>query len=772
VKEHDRNESWPAALPLIFFIAGLELHSRAVNPNGFMAGVAAIASALLLVRRFRRPAAVPALFCLLGALIGSREGYLAERTTRAFAGLDRAGFVTVTAPMERDWELFGKAAHGEATYRMTVRRFSVSDGRTEREFVEPLTIWCTDPPDIGLKREIVAEGFLRRKHGRFSLSVKSPLLLSYRGETGPMQPRFWNRMVSQRLESFAGKSPRTDDAIILARALALGRSDRLPEELKRSYRSAGTYHLLVFSGMQIAFAAAFLAIALRLLWSPRAVDFALLTLALLAPLFAGSEPSVSRSAWMIGLYALSRILRRPTSTANLLFVSALVRLIAVPDELHDASFALTYAATGGLILAGGALASLVPAEWRAARVLARGIGAELATTPLSMYYFSRFTVGGSLVTILIAPVIATMLFCSVALILSAFLLPAAIAPLSVVLVVLDRGCRVVNDFFASTLGLAGLVAAPALLFVVGGFATHLALVLLLPKPRRAWSVPALLAAPLAALLTTLLFERPQQTRLEALDVGQGDAILLRAPLSTILVDGGGRAGDEAFGNRVLLPLLLSRHVRRLDLVVLSHAHPDHCGGLATVVRELEVGCIVLSGRQSREECAADLIDAANERGVPVRVAEHVRSHRTADVNLDITVPRLRFKRSPLNNGSVVVRAAAPGLTALLPGDVESDAERLLLEEWPHLAADVLKVPHHGSRTSTTSDFLSVVRPRVTLISCGLDNLYGHPHPSVVERLSSRGCSPLRTDRNGTVVIEQREGHFFTTREFDWPRSAE
>src|SRR5688572_18599042 len=156
----------------------------------------------------------------------------------------------------------------------------------------------------------------------------------------PFAPESWNRMLANRLEKHAAQHP---TEVALAQALLLGRGERLTEETRDSFRDGGTYHLLVFSGLQIALAAALLGALLRWLHAPRASDWLLLTFAVIAPLFIGPTASVSRASLGIGLYALSRIIKRPTSVENLWCVAALLRLMLEPRDLFEASFHLTYA---------------------------------------------------------------------------------------------------------------------------------------------------------------------------------------------------------------------------------------------------------------------------------------------------------------------------------------------------------------------------------------------------------------------------------------------
>jgi competence protein ComEC len=224
----------------------------------------------------------------------------------------------------------------------------------------------------------------------------------------------------------------------------------------------------------------------------------------------------------------------------------------------------------------------------------------------------------------------------------------------------------------------------------------------------------------------------------AFDVGQGDAIALTDGTHAILVDGGPAGGQ-------LLPQLADAGIRRLDAVFLSHAHPDHCGGLPAVLDRVPVGVLYVSPRRFTGDCAQRLAGAQLIRDGATFVfgAIHVAAH---------AVPRT-FRRAAENNASVVLHVQLGRTRILLTGDVEREAESLLAAR--DLGADILKVAHHGSRSSSTPAMLDAVCPRVAVISCGRRNVFGHPHVEVLDALRARRIRVLRTDRDGTVVIPCR-----------------
>lgn len=655
-------------------------------------------------------------------------------------------FVTLTAPVDTEW------VPSRDAVRTRVDEFEIetSDGETRR-IGERLSIYAPPSvPPIGECDSISLEGFLRRStDGRFYVSVKSARLVEVFTTGSPWHPHRWNRKIRGALERHVAVFPEHARAVALIRAVALGDGSSLSAEIRDSYRRGGTYHLLVFSGMQIAFAAAIVTFLLRLMRLGQATDASLVVLALLAPLFAGNDPSVSRASTMLAVYGFSRLLRRPTPMPNLLFLSATIRLAMNPDELSSPGFLLTYAATFGLVVVGASIARLTTRP--AGMTIAYGLGAELCTQPLTLLFFRHYAIGGFAITLLLAPTLGSIILLSVP-IAGALAIGSDLAwPLLELVSLIDRLAVMVNEV-SSCLRLTGIAPAPPGWLVAACFlmAWSISISRLKQKTRALAIIVCLATIPLSVAWRGHL-EAGKGPSVEILDVGQGDSILVRAG-RTMLVDGGGSPGDPEFGRRTLIPLLADRGITRIDVVAMSHPDIDHCGGLLSVVRTVPVEEIWISPRHLGELCTRELIGAAPRSRI--RFLRDGDEIEVGELKVEITVPRLRYKNHPINNGSVLMTAKVGAARFLLTGDIERDAELDLVDEaGGRLEADVLKVPHHGSRTSTSEELLEAVRPRVAVISCALDNLYGHPAPEVLARLRAHSIHVIRTDRSGSVRMK-------------------
>ncbi|SFH57847.1 competence protein ComEC [Tindallia magadiensis] len=240
-----------------------------------------------------------------------------------------------------------------------------------------------------------------------------------------------------------------------------------------------------------------------------------------------------------------------------------------------------------------------------------------------------------------------------------------------------------------------------------------------------------------------------------IDVGQGDSFLIKTPEGTsILIDG----GSPQYGDDVVA-YLKREEVKQIDYLIATHPHSDHIGGLITVMKEFQVENLILPEVSHTSQLFESFLDEASTSGARISpVKKSFRHSLEDDIFFDILHTGVHYG-AHLNNWSVVLRLTHHDMSFLFTGDLESEAEMDLLNQFSSkkLASEVLKVGHHGSNTSTTPSFLQVVNPQVALISCGVNNQYGHPNTEVINRLEKSGVWIYRTDLQGNVVLYS-DGH--------------
>lgn len=244
---------------------------------------------------------------------------------------------------------------------------------------------------------------------------------------------------------------------------------------------------------------------------------------------------------------------------------------------------------------------------------------------------------------------------------------------------------------------------------------------------------------------------PSTFELHVLDIGQGDALLLRTKSGeNILIDGGpGTTVLEELGE------VLSPFDRRLDLVILTHPHEDHVAGLVPILQRFDVGEVLLSAPEYNNQAYEALMKEIGERDIPYSFADDDHDFVFGELRLDVLFPFEPFtgdRMDNVNNASPVIRATWKEVTVLLTGDAEMEVEAQLLEAGVDVEADILKAGHHGSRTSSTEDFLEAVGAELMLISCGLGNDYGHPHEETLEKTADFEMEVHRTDLEGRISV--------------------
>ena len=591
------------------------------------------------------------------------------------------------------------------------------------------------------------QGVARREGTRVSVADAR-----IRSIEGPAFLARWRTRAAEVIDTLYGEQA------ALAKALLIADERDIAPEIRRQFADAGIIHMLSVSGLHVAVLAEGVVLVLLIAGAStrRAELVATVTISVFV-LFVGAPSQAVRSAAMYAAVVMSRRFQRPTSPWALLALGAALPLMQ-PRVVNEIGYHLSVAGMAGLI-ASGRLTRRLPLDripsWgrRVARETIATLVASAVTAPIVAWHFGRVSLAAPITNLAAAPLFGLaqpVLFLSLVL-----------APFRAFASLLADGTRVLLvgiekvGAYGAAIPVSALDVQPSAvtaLLLAGSAASMLAACV-----SRHWGRPAVLTfvAIGAALWWPIL--RPAGSRLEIhmIDVGQGDAIALRTPRwRWILVDAGDQWRESDVGARVVVPYL-RRRGGDIAAFILSHPHADHIGGAGSVLRLMPVGSVWDGGFPQASSVYEGVLAAARDRGVVWRTARLGVAATIDGVRLTILFPdSAEIASAPdANAASVVMMAEYRGVRLLLTGDAERDVEARLVERLGgHLRADVLKVGHHGSATSTTTPFLDAVTPRLALVSVGAGNRYGHPSPDVLDALHARGAQVIRTDDGGSIVI--------------------
>ncbi len=565
-------------------------------------------------------------------------------------------------------------------------------------------------------------------------------------------------------------------------ALVLGDRRGLDDDVRDAFARTGLMHLIAVSGLHVLLVGLLLyrllkGLLLRLGAPLRTVDAvrAGVTLGVLVvyALLTGGSASVVRAVVMTALVVGGDVLQRPSPPLNALGVAALVLLLFDPMQVFDVGFGLSFAAVAGLVVLTPVLTQAVPARWRERRAVRAftsavmtTLGATLATLPLLLYSFGRLPIGGLALNLIAIPL--TNAAFSAGLLTALFGgWPGLAAPFGAMADVLARAVVAFTE--AGDAGLGGLAYEGYVTrgLVLAALTAGLLSLAAWEWPRGRVRLALLgLAFGVAALWQGVLRgEARPHLELVFFDVGQGDALLVRTPSGrTLLVDAGSSESDAA--RRTILPHLRRYGLSHLDAVVVTHPHDDHEGGVAALLRAGRVRGLYRNADTLRSPSRRRTQRLADSLRVPVRVLTAGDTLALdPDVRIAVLAPARGFPAQSTNDGSLVLQLTYGATRVLLLGDAETPSETALVARYGALLqSDVIKVGHHGSRTSSSGPLLRAARaPGCTaVVSVAARNVYRLPGPEVVQRwrrtcrrthlTSANGALWLRSD--GRTVTKQ------------------
>ena len=565
--------------------------------------------------------------------------------------------------------------------------------------------------------------------------------------------------------------------------ILLGDRDGIPQAMQQNFQRAGLAHLLAVSGLHVGLAAGFLLTLFKYFKMKEAASWAFTLIIILVYLgVIGFKASALRASLLLFIGAGAFLLKREKDPLTALSAAALAILLFKPLWLFTLSFQLSFTAALSIFLLTPIFekhTDFIPKFLRG--ILCVTLAAQLGVFPLTAYYFYEVSLISLLANVLALPVVGMVVSMGFLSIICSFLFPG-------VEVYLFRICGLLLSYLLNTAGFLSQLPGAFLKINPPGLLSFLtyyfSLFLLLPqgglweKARqikavnikefifsRTRIIPLALSLSLLLIWLPVISGQPELT-VVFLDVGQGDSAFIQTSSGRhILIDAGGSPaylqteeyGRDFVGERVVVPFLRHQGVKKLDMVILSHPHEDHYGGLLAVLENFPVGLFVTTRARSDFPLFDELMTMVEEKNIPLVYMEAEERISSPEFTLEFFCPPQNlFMGTPadLNNNSLVFRMTAGSGEAafLFTGDAEQAAEEFMLRSGFPLQSHVLKVGHHGGRSSTGEGFLEAVNPEIAVIPVGR-NSFGHPSEQVLERLEDQGVVIYRNDWHGAVTVK-------------------
>ena len=579
----------------------------------------------------------------------------------------------------------------------------------------------------------------------------------------------------------------------LLKGILLGKRSDVPTETLELFRNSGTFHVLAVSGLHVGLVAMFCYFGFSLFRFPQKILCLLTIIAVLIyACLIGFRPSVFRASLMAILFLFATLIDRDADLFNLLSFAALVLLLLNPQQLWDVGFQLSFVAVASIVYFVPRMEKPLHRLWERAEgspsesedsVLTKfrkvaikwvvlsylvTFAAQIGTGPLIAYHFFRAYPLG----IIVGPFAVGLVSLIVAVGMASVCVGFIWLPFAKLFGLLND---TIISLFLTLIGMFGQVWGIVKLTppTLGLFVLYMAFCLGITHWRavyRQWKVASLIGLSVVTIWVwdAAIHEKGRLLEVITLDVGQGDAAIVRFPDNrTILIDGGIQRSyydkqkrkrfEYDVGERIIEPYLDFHGIRKLDMVLLTHPDLDHGGGLAYILQNFKVERMLgISDMPIDSQTHRRLYAIVKARNIPYSFpyAGEIEFTSTATLNLlhPIDASSTNLLDTDKNDDSLVMKITYGEVDILFTGDIGKKAESRLIASGQDLRSEILKVPHHGSRTSSSAPFLDAVQPRCAIFSLGQGNRYRFPHADVVARYRERECPMLRTDVAGAITL--------------------
>ena len=549
----------------------------------------------------------------------------------------------------------------------------------------------------------------------------------------------------------------TDEEGNLLLAILLGDKDKLSEDIQESFKTSNLSHMLAVSGAHVSYIILGLTYVLQnSIIGKKNGKIVCIFFLLVFMAITNFTPSVTRACIMAILTLFSSIIYRKSDVYTNISVAALITLIFNPYSLLDLGFQLSYGGTIGIII----FIKRIQEKKSNSKVINYikqmalvSIYANIIIIPIMMYHFNTVSFTFIISNIMASPILGIIVITGFLFIIASItvkpltrLIAIFIKPILSILIKISQICSKLP--FSNI-----LVVTPYMFNVI----FYYAIILYCIKSKKNNKCKIIICLLIVLILINfIIYIFPQKLRIFFIDVGQGDSTLIITPdKKTVLIDGGGSDSFDV-GEKVLLPYLLDRRILKIDYVLISHFDTDHCGGILTIMEKVKVKNIIISEQAEHSENYErfkKLMIHKKIRLIEVKKGDKIKIGRYSEFKILFPTSRL-LSENPLNNNSIVAQFNYNNFKMLFTGDIEKLAEQQILKaEKAEIRADILKVAHHGSKTSSIPEFIKAVKPKIALIGVGKNNTFGHPNQQTIKNLENIKCRIYRTDLQGEIIIK-------------------
>mgnify|MGYP000070429927 CR=1 FL=1 len=555
----------------------------------------------------------------------------------------------------------------------------------------------------------------------------------------------------------------------IMKSIILGDSGILDDETNMRFRELGLSHILAVSGLHIGVIYLLIFRGLRLLSIDRrySITFALVIIWIYGFLI-GFPVSVLRSSIMFSILSLSTLVYRRYDSINTLSFAGFILLLIRPLWIFDVGFQLSFIATASIIIFTPRIKWLLSIySKRASKILSSLLAVQIGLFPILAYHYNTYAVLSILSNLILVPIFSFSLIICFLIILISFVFTNAGIVFGFIVNSILNIADVIMDFFFRFSFININLPSLRLTYILLFYFLLLVILRVINIDLFNSKINKVIFYYFAIVLVASIFMvyTYNATTLEFIDVGQGDSCLVSTKDKVFLIDTGGTSfGDFDVGGRIVLPYLLKKGINKLDGVFITHFHEDHAEGLLSLMDGIIIDNIFIGYENPRSNLFTEIINKAKAKNIRItKISEGDLIYIDDNNLIKVLNPFNNISSQDIdneNNLSLTFILNSYGKNTLFTGDIEKEVEQKLVSKYNLENVDIIKVPHHGSITSSSAEFVSEIRPTYVVIQVG-KNSFGHPHNEVLERYKNVGASILRNDENGLIAFNITENNVET-----------